>query len=396
MAIFNVDIQKTLSSFYSIFIAFGFIFKESATNLFDSIIFLFVTHPFDSGDRVNFMGPEGEPIVVTVKQMSLLCSVFVQWDNTELYVANSLLSGLWIGNYRRSVDQAEGATLEVAFDTPQEKLDAVEEDMTHWLSTEPRRMFQPSTSVVPLQYNYMRSIEVALGMTHRRNWQDWGARWTSRTAFIAAALFYCRKHGIRYFEAGLPVLYEPEELATLQSTLSLDQKRDSGSPAQRSQSGTFTATTLAGANELQPTSGAPRYDEDEHSIRSQGLSDPLQPRTPKEDDEDDGLEGEKTVNFRGAEVSSLYDHSFDEALRAKYESEPPTMAELVVDPGAMRENEGNSTGVDVADQNKLRLPVSASMMNFLPPPDEYGGDLQMRRRKATGQAQKLAATGGGI
>lgn len=43
LSIFGVNISKSLTSIYSLFIAASFIFKQSASSAFDSMMFLFVT-----------------------------------------------------------------------------------------------------------------------------------------------------------------------------------------------------------------------------------------------------------------------------------------------------------------------------------------------------------------
>ncbi len=182
--------------------------------VFDSIIFLFVTHPFDTGDRIAIKAGT-QTMVMAVKRMSLLSTEFTITDGTDMYVANAVLADLMITNYRRSGYQWEAATLQIAFDTPLSKLDAVENDMKHWLSTEPERMFEPSTAIVPQKIEYMRSIEVTIGMTHRRTWQDWGMRWQCRNAFVAALCYYLKKHGIRYAKPNQPIIYWTEDAAAL-------------------------------------------------------------------------------------------------------------------------------------------------------------------------------------
>jgi len=62
---------------------------ESAQNVFDSIIFLFVTHPFDTGDRIQL-----DDAIMVVKKMSLLSSEFTMADQTDMYVSNALLSSM--------------------------------------------------------------------------------------------------------------------------------------------------------------------------------------------------------------------------------------------------------------------------------------------------------------
>ncbi|PWY98096.1 hypothetical protein BCV70DRAFT_202273 [Testicularia cyperi] len=210
LAIFNVDIGKTLTTFYSLAIAFAFVFKESAANVFDSIIFIFVTHPFDTGDRIQI----GEKVFV-VKRMSLLSCLFVNDLNQDVYISNVILAATTIINMRRSGYQWECITAQFDFNTPLEKLDAVEADMIHWLQTEPERLFVPSTAIVPQQIEYMRSMECTIGMTHADTWQDWGRRFYRKNAFFAAFSFYCKKHGIRYANSVQPIVYWTEDAAAL-------------------------------------------------------------------------------------------------------------------------------------------------------------------------------------
>lgn len=209
-AIFNVGIGKTLTTFYSLAIAFAFVFKESAANVFDSIIFIFVTHPFDTGDRIQI----GEAVLV-VKRMSLLSCLFTDSLNQDVYISNVILSATSILNMRRSGYQWEAITAQFDFNTPLEKLDAVEADMIHWLQTEPERLFVPSTAIVPQKIEYMRSLECTIGMTHADTWQDWGRRFYRKNAFFAAFSFYCKKHGVRYANPVQPIVYWTEDAAQL-------------------------------------------------------------------------------------------------------------------------------------------------------------------------------------
>jgi small-conductance mechanosensitive channel len=43
LSVFRIDVTKSLTSLYTLGIAFSFVFKNAAGNAFDSIMFLFVT-----------------------------------------------------------------------------------------------------------------------------------------------------------------------------------------------------------------------------------------------------------------------------------------------------------------------------------------------------------------
>jgi small-conductance mechanosensitive channel len=134
-AVFNVNIYSNLTTAYTIAIAISFIFKSAAQNVFDSVIFLFATHPFDTGDRVVV-----EEEVFVVKQLGLFSTLFTRWDGTETMIANSKLGTLFITNFRRSPPQFENATLQLGWHTTLEQLDALEARMNEWLQRDEKRM----------------------------------------------------------------------------------------------------------------------------------------------------------------------------------------------------------------------------------------------------------------
>ena len=50
--ILQVPLEKTWVAFSSIVLAFAFVFGNSVKTLYESIIYLFVVHPFDVGDKI--------------------------------------------------------------------------------------------------------------------------------------------------------------------------------------------------------------------------------------------------------------------------------------------------------------------------------------------------------
>jgi small-conductance mechanosensitive channel len=52
LLIMGVNTQKLLVAFSSILLPSVFVFGNAARNTFESLIFLFIVHPFDVGDRI--------------------------------------------------------------------------------------------------------------------------------------------------------------------------------------------------------------------------------------------------------------------------------------------------------------------------------------------------------
>ncbi|THV05377.1 hypothetical protein K435DRAFT_816370 [Dendrothele bispora CBS 962.96] len=202
LSVFGVQVGDSLTSVYSLGIAMSFIFKSTASNAFDAIMFLFVTHPYDTGDRC-FIDEEN----LVVKKMGLFATVFTRVDGTETYYFNSQLFAKFITNVRRSSKMYENCVLQVAWRTPLEKLDELERCLNRWLSTEENRWYEPNTSLTFQKIVYQRYLEVTFPVGHNGTWQDWGLRCQRKTAFHAAVQYYCRQLGIIGYEAPLPVVW---------------------------------------------------------------------------------------------------------------------------------------------------------------------------------------------
>jgi len=110
-----------------------------------------------------------------------------------------------------------------------EKLDALEACMNEWLQTEEHRWFEPSTSVTFQHIHYQRHLEFTLGIGHNGNWQDWGLRLARKTAFSAAAQYFCRQLGIIAAESPVPVVYADRDTQMWESPDFVPPDADDGS-----------------------------------------------------------------------------------------------------------------------------------------------------------------------
>jgi hypothetical protein len=60
----------------------------------------------------------------------------------------------------------ENLTMQVAWRTPLEKLDALEKCVNEWLQTEENRWFEPSTSLTFQTIDYQRHLEITMAFGH--------------------------------------------------------------------------------------------------------------------------------------------------------------------------------------------------------------------------------------
>lgn len=83
-----------VGAFYSIF---SFVFLPSIKHTIEAFLFLIITHPFDSGDRVYLNGDN-----LIVKKLSLFVTEFEKWDGKIVYITNGVLMNSSLGNARRA------------------------------------------------------------------------------------------------------------------------------------------------------------------------------------------------------------------------------------------------------------------------------------------------------
>ncbi|GIL52977.1 hypothetical protein Vafri_8704, partial [Volvox africanus] len=113
LVVWGVPILKGFSVFSSTVLALTFIFGNSAKNAFESVMFLFVEHPYDVGDMVYFNGDS-----MRVKRISLLYTDFVKWTNEEVYIPNTKVMSLEIVNWTRTKKKFELHKIQVNVGVP--------------------------------------------------------------------------------------------------------------------------------------------------------------------------------------------------------------------------------------------------------------------------------------
>ncbi|KAI7905740.1 uncharacterized protein BX663DRAFT_500745 [Cokeromyces recurvatus] len=192
-AAFGVNVGTDLMPLWSAFVAASFIFGTSAKDAFESIIFVFVTHPFDSGDRVMIQNENW-----VVQNVGLLVTTFVKWDGSIVYAKNSTLSTQYIINIRRSGRTGETIDLQVSFSTPSWKIKQLTEHMVQWCNQYPKLYTTNATSTNIVSYPNENTISLSFYFEHIQNWQDSGGRWLRHNNFMYELKEECERLEINY------------------------------------------------------------------------------------------------------------------------------------------------------------------------------------------------------
>ncbi|KAL0098069.1 hypothetical protein J3Q64DRAFT_1859456 [Phycomyces blakesleeanus] len=205
LASFGVNVGTELMPLWSAFIAGSFIFGNSAKDIFESIIFVFVTHPFDAGDRV-MVGEENW----VVDNVGLLSSTFLKWDGSVVYVKNSVLVPLYIINCRRTGCTGETADIHVGFETPSWKIHKLRDHMVEWSDTLPHLFTPGTTSANVLSFENQNKITISFYYQHTQNWQDPGGRWLRHNTFMMELKEASERLGVNYIMPLQPVDTKPK------------------------------------------------------------------------------------------------------------------------------------------------------------------------------------------
>ncbi|KAI1753614.1 hypothetical protein F4782DRAFT_497022 [Xylaria castorea] len=128
--------SAALASAGSAVLGLAWVLQATAQEFLQSIIFVFVKHPFDVGDRVTVYGNTGTTLQgddYYVTEISLLYTEFKKMQGHIVQAPNSILNTLFILNHRRSGSLADIFTLEIKYGTPSSAITELEARMTEFV-----------------------------------------------------------------------------------------------------------------------------------------------------------------------------------------------------------------------------------------------------------------------
>ncbi|CAN0925408.1 Mechanosensitive ion channel protein 4 [Linum grandiflorum] len=156
----------------------AFIFGNTCKTVFEAIVFLFVMHPFDVGDRCEIDG-----VQMIVEEMNILTTIFLRFDNQKIIIPNSVLATKSIGNYYRSPDMGDGIEFFVHVATPTEKIAAVRQRINAYIENKKEHWY-PSPLIILKEADGLNRVRIAIWPTHKMNHQDMGERYARRSLLI--------------------------------------------------------------------------------------------------------------------------------------------------------------------------------------------------------------------
>ncbi|KAL2525670.1 Mechanosensitive ion channel protein 10 [Abeliophyllum distichum] len=174
----GIATTKVLVFLSSQLVVVAFMFGNTCKTIFEALIFVFVMHPFDVGDRCVIDG-----VQMIVEEMNILTTVFLKSDNEKIYYPNSVLATKPISNFYRSPDMGDSLEFSIDFKTPVEKIGALKENIKKYLEKNSRQ-WHPNHNVVVKEIENVNKIKMALFFNHTMNFQDFSEKNRRRTELV--------------------------------------------------------------------------------------------------------------------------------------------------------------------------------------------------------------------
>ncbi|KAF2729661.1 hypothetical protein EJ04DRAFT_446792 [Polyplosphaeria fusca] len=198
VSLISTSAAGVLTSAGSTVLALSWLFSATAQEFLQSIIFVFVKHPFDVGDRVSIYGNTGAKGLgddYFVKEIALLYTEFKKMEGHVVQAPNSYLNTLFILNQRRSGALAEAIPVIIKFGTSLDQIDQLRQRLLEFVKAE-KREYQGNILTELREVSEVHSLTLNVVFFYKSNWQNELLRLQRRNKFICAMMIAMSECGI--------------------------------------------------------------------------------------------------------------------------------------------------------------------------------------------------------
>ncbi|KAF4967346.1 hypothetical protein FSARC_5069 [Fusarium sarcochroum] len=199
ISILSGSAAAALGSAGTVVLGLAWVLQATAQEFLQSIIFVFVKHPFDVGDRVTVYGSTGDNMMgddFYVTEISLLYTEFKKMQGHIVQAPNSLLNNVFILNQRRSNGLADVLPLVMRFGTPQHLIDELKARMTDFCLAN-KRDYAPRIITEMTKLDEVRSCSMNMIFFHKTNFQNELLRLNRHNKFVTELMTQMVQVGIQ-------------------------------------------------------------------------------------------------------------------------------------------------------------------------------------------------------
>ncbi|KAK3325591.1 Mechanosensitive ion channel-domain-containing protein [Apodospora peruviana] len=199
ISIISNSAAAALTSTGSFILGLSWLLQATAQEFLQSIIFVFVKHPFDVGDRVTVYGNTGSLMRgddYYVLEVSLLYTEFKKMEGHVVQAPNSLLNTLFILNQRRSQGLADPVNLTLRFGTTEAQIEELKARMLEFC-LQNKRDYAPKIISEVRTIDEVYSINMNIIFFHKSNYQNELLRLTRHNKFAVELMRHMHEMGLQ-------------------------------------------------------------------------------------------------------------------------------------------------------------------------------------------------------
>lgn len=164
----------------TLILGLSWLIGNSLSEVLTSIIFLFIKHPYDVGDRVTV-----DDDTYTVKEIRLLSTIFLDKNTCLVQAPNMQLNDKFIHNFRRSPQMSEPFDFDVSYSTSFDQIEQLRELMLAFLKAE-RRDYQSVFDILVVDIPDQEKMTLRADIKYKSNWQQGALKGKRRNKWICA------------------------------------------------------------------------------------------------------------------------------------------------------------------------------------------------------------------
>ncbi|KAL2261394.1 hypothetical protein VTK26DRAFT_2130 [Humicola hyalothermophila] len=198
ISIISNSAAAALTSTGTFILGLSWLLQATAQEFLQSIIFVFVKHPFDVGDRVTVYGNTGSMMRgddYYVVEVSLLYTEFKKMEGHVVQAPNSLLNTLFILNQRRSQGLADPINLKLKFGTTDAQIEELKARMLEFC-LQNKRDYAPRIISEVQTIDEVSSITMNIIFFHKSNYQNELLRLTRHNRFACELMRQMKDMGL--------------------------------------------------------------------------------------------------------------------------------------------------------------------------------------------------------
>jgi small-conductance mechanosensitive channel len=161
---FSAAFAARATQLWTTFTGLAFAIGGTVTEFLACIIFLFVKHPYDVGDRVDI-----KDVPLVVERISLMYSVFRRIDSDKtVQIPHNIANTLWIENVSRSKPMKEQYNFSVCAATSNADILALRAELEKFIqSPENKRDFQDEIDIELISLGDLKQLDLRVEIRHK-------------------------------------------------------------------------------------------------------------------------------------------------------------------------------------------------------------------------------------